>query len=60
MDALSMPSANARAPHLLAVCRMMPMEVGDGQEEKFNMNDDDPLIPMARAVAALPVPEPMG
>ena len=29
MDALAMPWANARAAHLLAVCRMMPMEVGD-------------------------------
>ena len=30
MDALAMPWANARAAHLLAVHRMMPMEVGDG------------------------------
>ena len=22
----------------------MPMEVGDGQEEKFNMNDDDQMM----------------
>ena len=40
MDALAMPWANARAAHLLLVHRMTPMEVGDGQEEKFDMNDN--------------------
>ena len=44
MDALAMPWANARAAHLLSVHRMMPMEVGDGQEEKLDMNDDDQLM----------------
>ena len=44
MDALATPWANARAAHLLAVCRMMPMEVGDDQQEKFDSNDDDPLM----------------
>ena len=44
MDALAMPWANARVAHLLAVCRMMPMEVGDDQEEKFDSNDDDLLM----------------
>ena len=44
MDALVMPWANARAAHLLALCRMMPMEVGDDQEEKFDTNDGDPLM----------------
>ena len=44
MDALAMPWANARAAHLLAVHRMMPMEVGDNQEGKFDVNDDDPLM----------------
>ena len=34
MDALAMPRANARVAHLLVVHRMMPMEVGDDQEEK--------------------------
>ena len=34
MDALVMPWANARAVHLLSVHRMMPIEVGNGQEEK--------------------------
>ena len=44
MDALAMPRANARVAHLLAVHRMMPVEVGDNQEGKFNSNDDDPLM----------------
>ena len=44
MDALSMPGANARAAHLLAVCRMMPVEVGDDQEERFDSSDDDSLM----------------
>ena len=44
MDALAMPWANARAAHLLTVCRMMPIEVGDDQEEKFDSKDDDPLM----------------
>ena len=44
MDALAMPWANAREAHLLLVQRMMPVEVGDGQKEKFDMNDDDQLM----------------
>ena len=44
MDALAMPWANARAVHLLAVHRMMPMEVGDGQQEKFDTNDGGLLM----------------
>ena len=44
MDALAMPWANARVAHLLSVHRMMPIEVGNVQEEKFNVNDDDPLM----------------
>ena len=44
MDALAMPWANARVAHLLSVCRMMPIEVGDGQEERFDVNDYDPLM----------------
>ena len=43
MDALATPWANARAAHLLSVHRMMPMEVGDDQKEKFDTNDDDQL-----------------
>ena len=44
MDALAMPWANARVAQLLSVCRMMPMEVCDGQEEKLDTNDDDQLM----------------
>ena len=44
MDALVTPWANARAAHLLSVYRMMPLEVGDGQEEKVDMNDYDQLM----------------
>ena len=44
MDTLATPWANAMVAHLLAVCRMTPMEVSDGQEEKCDMNDDDPLM----------------
>ena len=44
MDALAMPWANARVSHLLLVCRMMTIGVGNGQEEKFDMNDYDSLI----------------
>ena len=44
MDVLAMPWANGRVAHLLSVHRMMPNEVGNGQEEKLNVNDDDPLM----------------
>ena len=44
MDALSMPWVNARVAHLLEVHRMMPMEVGDDQAERFDSNDDDLLM----------------
>ena len=44
MDVLVMPWVNARVAHLLAVCRMMPMKVGDDWEEKFDTNDSDPLM----------------
>ena len=40
MDTLAMPWANAMVAHLLSVHRMMPIEVGDDQEEKLAMNDD--------------------
>ena len=44
MDALVIPWANARVAHLLLVCRMMPMEVGDSQEGKFYTNDGNPFM----------------
>ena len=43
MDALAMPWANARAAHLLAVQRMTPVEVGDGQEEGYHTDDEKPI-----------------
>ena len=43
MDALVMPWANARVSHLLSVCRMMPMEVEDGQKDEVDMNGYDKL-----------------
>ena len=44
MDALVMPWENVKAAHLLAVWRMTPMEVGNGQEEGYDTDDDNPLI----------------
>ena len=44
VDALVMLWANARVAHLLSVCRMMPMEVGDGQKEGIDMNGYDQLM----------------
>ena len=38
MDALAMPWANARVAHLLAVHRMMNVGIGNGLEEKFDVN----------------------
>ena len=54
MDALATPWANARVAHLLSVCRMMPMEVGDGQEEKFDTNDNDQLMYTQKAETIVP------
>ena len=44
MEALAMPWANARVVHLLSVCRMMALEVGDGPEEKVDVNGYDQLM----------------
>ena len=44
MDALAMSWANARAAHLLAVRRMMPVEVGNDQEEGYDTNKDSLLM----------------
>ena len=44
MDTLAMPWVNARVAHLLSVHRMMTVEVGNGQEEKFDVNDYDSLM----------------
>ena len=44
MDALAMPLANARAAHLLAGRRMMPVEVGNDQEEGYDTDKDSLLM----------------
>ena len=44
MDALAMPWPNARAAHLLAVRRMTPVEVGNDQEEGYDIDKDIPLM----------------
>ena len=44
MDALATPWVNARVAHLLSVCRMMTIGVGNGQEEKLDVNDYDSLM----------------
>ena len=44
MDALAMPWADARAAHLLAVRRMMPVEVGNDQEDGYDADKDSPLM----------------
>ena len=44
MDALATPWANARAAHLLAVQRMMPVEVGNGQEVEYDTDEDSLLM----------------
>ena len=44
MDALATPWANARAAHLLAGRRMTPVEVGNDQEEGYDIDKDSPLM----------------
>ena len=44
MDALAMPWENAGATHLLAVQRMMPVEVGNGQEMEHDTDEDSLLM----------------
>ena len=44
MDTLAMPWANARAAHLFAVQRMMPVRVGNDQEEGYDANKDSLLM----------------
>ena len=43
-DALAMPWANARVAHLLSVCRMMTMEVGDGIAEESSPDGYDQVM----------------
>ena len=44
MDALAMPWANARVAHLLAIRRIIPVEVGNDQEEGCKTDQDSPLM----------------
>ena len=53
MDALTMSWVNTRAAHLLSVHRMMPIEVGNGQKEKFDTNYDDQLMYIQNAETIL-------
>ena len=48
IDALATPWANARAAYLLAVCRMMPKEVEDDQEEKPDSKANSLLMYMQK------------
>ena len=40
MDALATPWANARAAHLLAIWRMVPVEVEDDRKEGYNTSQE--------------------
>ena len=44
MNTLAVPWVNARAAHLLLLCRMMTIGMDNGQEEKFDVNDYDSLM----------------
>ena len=44
VDTLARPWANARVAHLLSVCRMTTMEVGDGPKEKSDPEGYDQLM----------------
>ena len=44
IDTLVMPCANARVAHLLLVCRMTAVKVGDGTVEECGPNDYDQVM----------------
>ena len=44
MDAQATPWANVRAAHLLAIRRMMPVEVVNDQKEEYNTDKDSLLM----------------
>ena len=44
IDALAMPWANARVAHLLLVCRMTAVKVGDGIAEESNLDSYNQVI----------------
>ena len=47
--ALAAPWANARVAHLLLVCRMMTVEVGNGLKEELDPDGYDQLMPTQNA-----------
>ena len=44
IDALAMPWVNARVAHLLSVCRMMAVKVGDGIVEESGLDGYDQVM----------------
>ena len=56
MDALAMLWANARAAHLLAIRRMAPVEVGDDQEEGYDIDQGSPLMYAQKVETLEPFP----
>ena len=44
IDTLAMPWATARVTHLLSVCRMMAMEVGDGIADDSSPDDYNEIM----------------
>ena len=44
VDALAMLWANAKVAHLLSVCRMTTVEVGDGLKEELDLDGYDQLM----------------
>ena len=44
IDALATPWVNARVAHLLLVCRMTAVEVGDGTEEESSSDGYDQVM----------------
>ena len=54
VDALVTLWANARVVHPLSVCRMMPVEVGDGQKEEVDMDSYNQLMYTQNAEAIEP------
>ena len=60
MDALATPWTNARMAHHLSVHRMMPIEMGNSQKEKFDVNDYDPLMYTQKAETLEPFSSHIG
>ena len=55
MDALATLWANARAAHPLAVRRMMPVEVGNDQDGRYDADQNSPLMYTQRVEILEPV-----